>query len=306
MARILVIVAILVALLAPAPSESQQKLTPDEAAIRQAIQSYVEAYNRGDAAAVAAYWSDNGEYVSPTGESFKGRKKIEAALKAFFKENQGVQLQVSSSSIQLASQKRATETGTAVLTRPGQAPEETRYVAAYVKEGGQWKLTSVREEEAPVVASSYEHLKELEWLIGDWVDADESATVETTYQWARDKSFISGSFAVNIQGRLGLQGTQVIGWDPVRKTIRSWVFDSKGGFGEAVWTKQGNQWLAKASMVLTSGEKASAINIYSYVDDNTFTFQSIGRETGGALLPNIEEVTVIRKQPAPQPAPKAK
>jgi hypothetical protein len=156
------------------------------------------------------------------------------------------------------------------------------------------------------VASSYEHLKELEWLIGDWVDADESATVETTYQWARDKSFIGGSFTVNIQGRLDLQGTQVIGWDPVGKSIRSWVFDSKGGFGEAVWTKQGNQCLAKASMVLASGEKASAINIYSYLDDDTFTFQSIGRERGGELLPNIEEVKVVRKQSALLPASKSK
>ncbi|MBI4965964.1 MAG: nuclear transport factor 2 family protein [Desulfomonile tiedjei] len=302
MAKILVIVTILVAILAPAASEGQQNPTADEDAIKQAVQSYVEAYNRGDAAAVAAHWSDDGEYVSPSGESFKGRKKIEAALKAFFKENQGLQLQVTTASLTFPSRTRAAETGTAVVTRPGQTPEETRYAATYVKKGAQWKLTSVKEEEAPVIAPSYEHLKDLEWLIGEWTDTDEHSTVETTYQWARDKSFITSSFTVNVQGRLNIEGAQVIGWDPVKKTIRSWVFDSHGGFGEGVWTKQGNQWQAKSSIVLASGEKASAINIFTHVDDNTFTFQSIGREAGGELLPNIEEVTVVRKQPAPQPA----
>jgi uncharacterized protein (TIGR02246 family) len=302
MVKSLAILAVLMISLVAAPSEGQQKPAPDEEAIKQAVQGYVEAYNRGDAAAVASHWSDDGEYVSPSGESFKGRKKIEAALKDFFKENQGLQLQVTPSSVQFPSQRRATETGTAIITRPGQAPEETRYVATYVKAGTQWKLTSVREEEAPVIASSYEHLKELEWLIGEWVDADEDAVVETTYQWARDKSFITSRFAVNVQGRINIEGAQVIGWDPVKKTIRSWVFDSHGGFGEGLWTKQGDQWQAKSSIVLANGEKASAINIFTFVDDNTFTFQSIGREAAGELLPNIEEVTVVRKQPAPQPA----
>jgi len=306
MARILAILTILIVSLAGGPSEGQQPLAPNEAAIRQAVQSYVEAYNRADAATVAAHWSDDGEYVSPSGESFKGRKKIETALKTFFKENQGMQLQVSPAAITFPSQNRATETGTAVITRPGQPPEETQYAATYVKKRGLWKLAGVKEEEAPVVAQAYEHLKELEWLIGEWVDADENAVVDTSYQWARDKSFITASFSVRIRGRLDLQGTQAIGWDPVKKTVRSWVFDSQGGFGESIWTKQGDQWHAKLSSVLPSGEKASAINIFTYVDPNTFTFQSIGRETAGEPLPNIEEVKIIRKQPAPQPAAKSK
>lgn len=306
MFKMLSIAAMLVATLAPAASEGQRESTPDDAAIRQNVQSYVEAFNRGDAGAVAAHWSRDGEYVSPSGESFKGRKNIEAALKEFFKENQGSQLKVSPASVKFPSPGRATETGTAIVARPGQAKEETHYSATYVKKGDQWKLASVREEEAPVIAPSYEHLKELGWLIGDWIDADDVAAVETTYQWVRDKSFITASFSVRLGERLDLQGTQIIGWDPVKKTIRSWVFDSKGGFGEGVWTKQGSRWLAKTSSVLAGGEKASAINIFTYVDANTMTFQSIGREVGGEPMPNIDEVKIVRKQPAPQPAAKSK
>ena len=29
--------------------------------------------------------------------------------------------------------------------------------------------------------------------------------------------------------------TQRIGWDPAAKQIRSWEFDSEGGFGEGTW-----------------------------------------------------------------------
>ena len=63
-----------------------------------------------------------------------------------------------------------------------------------------------------------------------------------------------------------LEGTQVIGWDPAAGTIRSWMFDSDGGFGEGIWTKNDNTWIVKFSQVLPDGRKASATNIYTLVD----------------------------------------
>ncbi|MGO9566885.1 MAG: YybH family protein [Desulfomonilaceae bacterium] len=304
MQRILAIMALLVVTLATTASEGQQKPTPDEAAIRQAVQSYVEAFNRGDAAAVAAHWSDDGEYIGVSGESFKGRKKIEAGLKTFFAENKGVQVQVTPISIRFPSSNRAVETGVVVLTRAEQNPEETQYHANYVKRGGVWKLASVRDESTAVVLPSYDHLKDIEWLIGEWVDADENAEVDTAFRWTKNYSFITSSFSVSAQGKIGLQGTQVIGWDPVAKTIRSWMFDSEGGFGEGTWSKQGNQWVVKTTSILGTGEKASSTNIYSYVDPNTFTWKSIGREVAGEPKPNIDEVTVVRKQPETKPSGK--
>ena len=44
------------------------------------------------------------------------------------------------------------------------------------------------------------------------------------------------------------------------------------------------------------GERASSVNILTYVDRNRFTWQSMGREIAGELLPNIDEVTVVRKR----------
>ena len=43
-----------------------------------------------------------------------------------------------------------------------------------------------------------------------------------------------------------MEGVEVIGWDPAEKVYRSWVFDSQGGFGSAVWTEgEGDKWIRR-------------------------------------------------------------
>ena len=91
-----------------------------------------------------------------------------------------------------------------------------------------------------------------------------------------------------------MSGMQIIGWDPAEKQIRSWVFDSEGGFSEATWTHKGDQWFIQNNGTLTDGRKATSLNILTYVDDNSFKWESVNREVDGELLPNVEEVTVVR------------
>ncbi len=269
----------------------------DEKAIRGAVASYVAAFNRGDAGAVARHWSQHGEWVSPSGERFKGREAIKSELEAYFDETAGRQrIEVFNPKVRLLAPTVAVEEGLARVTRPGEPPEETSYIAIHVKGNEGWKLESVRETLIASPASNYEYLQELEWMIGAWVDQGEEGVVETTCAWTMNKNFMTRSFAVRIEDRVEMQGTQVIGWDAARQQIRSWVFDSEGGFAEGVWTRQENRWIVKASHVLQGGEKASSMNIITYVDDDTFTWQSIGREIDGRLMPNVEPVTVVRKR----------
>ena len=91
---------------------------------------------------------------------------------------------------------------------------------------------------------------------------------------------------------------QVVGWDPVAKTIRSWMFDSEGGFGEGVWSREDNRWTVRFHQILADGRLAFATNVYTYVDGNTFTWQSVGREVDGAPLPDVDPVTLVRKPAA--------
>jgi len=147
----------------------------------------------------------------------------------------------------------------------------------------------------PENGSHYEQLKALEWLVGEWVDEGEESTIATKCGWTKNRNFLLRTFKVVTADDRELEGTQVIGWDPDAKRIRSWMFDSEGGFGEGHWTQKENRWIIKVSQTLKDGVRASAINVLTYVDDNTITWQSTGREIDGELQPDVPEITVVRK-----------
>jgi hypothetical protein len=153
-----------------------------------------------------------------------------------------------------------------------------------------------------VLPSNYEQLKELGWMIGTWVDEDDKARIETTCQWTKNQTFITRSFTVSIRDRVEISGMQIIGWDAAKKQIRSWVFDSDGGFGEGVWTKKENKdkketrWYVQTTGILNDGRKSSAVNVFTYVDADRFTWQSVNRAVDGELLPNVDEVVVVRQK----------
>ena len=197
-------------------------------------------------------------------------------------------------SIQFVSPNVAVEHGTARFVQPDQEPGVTEYSAVYVRRDGRWLLDRVTDEDTPVVLSHYEQLKELEWMVGSWVDQDEEATVVTECSWTRNNNFLTRAFTIRIRDRIDLAGMQIIGWDAATKQIRSWVFDSDGGFGQATWKKTGNRWNIHRSGVLPDGQKTSSVNVITYVDDNTCTIQSVSRMAGGELLPNIDEVTIVK------------
>ena len=307
MNRLMTVVVVLLPCCHAVAAEKPDPRAADEAAIRRAVRTYVAAFNEGDAAATAAHWSDHGEWVSPSGEKFKGRRAIEAEMAGYFAETPDRHIEVLNPTVRFLAPTVAIEEGSARVSRTGEPPSETNYIAVHVKQNGTWKLESVRETALPGAAaepatrSHRKYLKELAWMIGRWVDEDENSKVETVCKWTKNGNFITRSFAVSIEDRIEIEGTQVIGWDPAAKVIRSWMFDSEGGFGEAVWSRRGNsrrgnRWIIKAARTLNGGEKASSVNILTLIDRNRFTWQSMGREVAGELLPNIDEVTVVRKR----------
>lgn len=103
---------------------------------------------------------------------------------------------------------------------------------------------------------------------------------------------------MSVRDRLEMSGLQMIGWDPAAKQIRSWVFDSDGGFGEGTWTKKESRWFIPFTGTLPDGSKSSAVNIITYLDNDTFTWQSVNREVDGEILPNVDEVVVVRQTDA--------
>ena len=60
-------------------------------------------------------------------------------------------------------------------------------------------------------------LDELAWMVGDWVDHDGDATVETSVAWTKNRKFLRRMFRVTPTEGEPHSGMQVIGWDPAEK-----------------------------------------------------------------------------------------
>ena len=271
-------------------------LSAEEAAIRSNADKYVASYNRRDSRTMASMWSPDAVYLDPSsGERIVGRGAIAEHFDDMVAGSEDAKLAVTIGSIDFVSPNVALEKGTALVTYSKLPPEETTYSAVHVKRDGQWYLDRVSEEEVEAPPPShYEHLKELEWLVGSWVDADDQATIQTKVEWTKNRNFLRRSFAVVTRDQIEMSGMQIIGWDPAEKKIRSWVFDSEGGFSEATWTHKGDQWFIQNNGTLTDGRKATSLNILTYVDDDSFKWESVNREVDGELLPNVDEVLVVR------------
>ena len=269
----------------------------DDATIRNNAAAYVAAYNARDTKALAAMWSPEAVYMDPsTGDAAVGRAEIEEVFTDTLADLGDAKLEVEVKSVDFVSPNVAIENGTARVLRPSEEPELTSYTAVSVKRDGKWLLDRITEEAPPAPPpSNYDRLKDLEWMIGSWIDQDETATIQTDCEWTKNQNFITRSFAVVVGDQVDMAGMQIIGWDPVAKQIRSWVFDSDGGFAEGKWTRQDNRWLIHQTATLPDGGKSSAVNIITYIDDNSCTWQSIHRVVDGDLLPNVDEIMVVRK-----------
>lgn len=144
-------------------------------------------------------------------------------------------------------------------------------------------------------ASTFEHLKELNWLAGSWVEKDRDYVTSNVISWNATKTILTQYFSIKVGGKKKLEGQQIIAWDPAEKKMRSWIFDSDGGIGESVWSQQGDSWFADTLFTLPDGRKATAVHIYKKIDDKTYTFASENRDIHGRLLPNLGPFTFVRE-----------
>lgn len=145
-------------------------------------------------------------------------------------------------------------------------------------------------------------LDTLDWLVGDWVDDDEKMSVEFSCHFTKNRAFILRSFRVMEGEAVKHSGMQVIGWDESLNTIRSWTYDSEGGFGEEIWSQTGTRYTIRSKYTLPDGSKGSALATFTYLDDNRCLWKSVNREIDGELQPDIDEFALVRKPAVEEPA----
>ena len=271
----------------------------DEKAIRLAVEAFAKAFNAGDAKAIASLFVADGEIGDEEGQSTRGREGIEQAFTGIFKEHPKTHMDLAIGSIRFIGPDTAIEDGMATVTNaPDEPAERSPYTVVHTGHDGKWLTASARDlpDDTP---TPEEQLKQLQWMIGEWVDESPEALVITSYRWTDNQCYILSEFKMQVGGRPVMTGTQRIGWDPLSKNIRSWVFDSEGGFGEGIWTREGNQWIVKMTGVTRDGKVASATNITTRVSKHRMTWQQRDRIVGGEKTPDIAEIPITRKPPPP-------
>ncbi len=268
-------------------------VSPAEQDIRKAAEDFADAYNKGDAKAVAAHWTKDGEYA--VGQmNVKGRDAIEKLYADFLRAHPGSKMAVKVDSVRILAPTVAIENGTGSVSDSPNAPNSSStYSAVDVKQGDKWLLVSVRESEVPTVHFDRD-VKELAWMIGDWSAGKDGKKATLSCDWMDKDHFLRAK--VTVEGKNGQfpGGMQIIGRDPVSGRIVSWFFSADGGYGTGLWQKEGSRWFIQTTGITADGTPTAATNVLYHADKNVASWQSFNRFRGNTPLPDVKEVVIER------------
>jgi uncharacterized protein (TIGR02246 family) len=277
---------------------SQAAGSPDEQAVRAQSQALVQAYNQGDVAALAALFCPAAELMDDAGNVFKGREEITAIYTKFIEEFPGAQMELNIDSLRFPTGDLAIEDGTRTVTTADGNAATNRYTLVHVRRDGKWSIASARELPDDPAPTPYERLQPLAWMVGDWVDEGAEVSIKISCRWAESRSFLLVDFDAATRGETAIHSTQRIGWDPLTGRVRSWVFDSDGGYGSGDWTEAGDRWIIKSTAVLPDGTTGSATMILEPTGEDKFVMQGFDRILGNAVEPDFQAV-IVRQPPEP-------
>jgi len=297
--------AILAGVAFASPGVGAADTKQDADAIRAASAAYKQALERGDGKALAAIWTPDGDIIDAAGNVLKGRQTVEVLepMPADAAKGGTPTFRITETSLRFLAPDVAIEDGSVEVVLPGtSAVEKGRFSAIWVRQDAAWKLSVLREARGTAPAGA-ETLADLAWMVGDWTVADDAEktagkpTIEMSVRWNPTKTFLLRDMKIAPPGAAAdaaIHVTQRIGWDPLSRSIRSWVFSSDGGHGEAVWSRDDGSWVARTTAVLPDGTQTSSLNIYSYDGKDRCVWRSLPTHVGGEHMPQVN-MTLIRK-----------
>jgi uncharacterized protein (TIGR02246 family) len=281
-----------------AKAAGNQESDAAKQAVMANVRTFTEAFNRRDVPAILKLFAKDCELTESDGTTVRGLKELEEELKETFEDDPDAKISVSVDSLQQVAPDVIIEEGKTEFFPDGKTlTAETDYQATHVKKGDRWLMTRVRSFNREVL-HPYDLLRELEWLVGDWIDESSDSLVESSYQWDDNKTFLLQKFSIRVNGQRILSGTQRIGRDPLSKQIKSWVFDSEGGYAESLWSNVDDSWVIKGKGVRADGKVVTVTNQLTQLGKDRMSFESVDRIVGEERMPNLA-VIVVRKPPPP-------
>jgi len=279
----------------PAPPELVEAVTKAELAT-------IAAFNKGDAAALAALFAEKGELVDENGNVFSGREQITGLFKAFFERFPKAELQMEVTGVRTVGDSLAIEEGVRLITVPeSDVAAQVRYAAVRDKVGDSWPIASYSEFADDPAPTPAEMLSGVSFLVGDWIDESPEGKTTISYRWEDDGNFLLGDYTLAVAGMPESRSHQRIGWDPLEGVIRSWTFDSDGGYSTGEWVATEAGWVIKSDATMPDGTTGSATVTVTPTDADHFIVRSSDRIIGGVDEPEFE-LTVARRPPQPEAA----
>lgn len=301
MAAFWVVLFSLATVLAQEATPTTSDADPTYDAIKKAVEDYAAAYNAHDAKAIANLFAADAELVDTAGTVFQGQDIILQEYEAFFNAHPNASLSIHVDSVRMVGPSIAIEEGkTSSFLAQGEPPSLSRYVAVYSKVEDTWVLASVRDER--VEPEPGQHLEQLNWLIGQWVEESDDSRMEINCYWDESGSYLIRDFKISIEGLLASSGTERIGWDPLNRQIRSWLFDSAGGHIEASWIPGDGFWTATARGYRADGQAIYATYKMTPLRDDAYHMAASGRRAGDESLGDFE-MTIVQQPPSPGDVP---
>lgn len=293
----------------PLPPADQPTLTPkpsievtkEHKPFLASAQAFVDAYAKRDATAIGNMFTEDAEFLDEFGELSQGRETIIAVFESVFRDSQTATIdEIVIERIRKITDRVVMEEGVVLAAEStDHVRTQSRYVALHTLEAdGKWRINSLKNLPSSTVGRK-EQLEQLSWLTGDWVNEDDNSVVHTTCNWSEDGNYLLRRFNVQTRDGKEMSGVQRIGWDPARKKIRSWTFDSHGGFFSGLWTKHGKEWLLTSAGVTASGETVTATTAYTLHDAEMVTWQYRSMIVAGNVQENLEPITMVKRPPPP-------
>lgn len=266
--------------------------------IRASADAFVTAFQKRDAAAIAAQWIPNGLYINENGQRFQGRETIQSEYETLFKDcPDDLAMRIEIDSIQVINAHTAIEEGRSALLpqSPGDPRVMSQYTAVHVNHDGRWLMAEVRDSlvEVPPAAGD---LQDLGWLVGTWSSAKNDASVVVKCRSVENDRFLLRANAVTEAGKATVGGLEVIGVDPSTGRITSWHFNNDGGHAVGVWTPMEGSWAVESLGVMEDGTETAATYILSRSDDDSLVWKSVERMLGDATLPDMPTVKLKREE----------
>jgi hypothetical protein len=262
--------------------------------LKRFIADYVAAWNGRDFDALRRLWTDDGEMIDARGvvvdrETLLARKAPDGA------DGKSV-LSVKIGAVRQIEPNVVLVDGESNLANPaGAVFEHMRFSGILVNKDGSWRIRLIRElssEQPPPEAP----LRDLEWLIGDWVGMGEGLRVEIGSQWDMEGRYVLSNFEIEPEGGNAYEATQRIAWDPASRSIKSWYFDSRGSISTGAWERNGESWLVTITGTQYDGAVMTGTSVITPIDNDSYLRTLVNVHVAGNTVP-AQELRLFRIAP---------